>query len=151
MLYKVGVLSNSTDAPFSIKDNNNDKSEKSLDNWGNAIGEKIRQKLHSHHAARVSKGSLYSHATQISHDGIMEFHGQTTIFKSEKAGLTKFRYRGSVIGTSRPFCRTYAGKIFNKDEIRRIWKTNSWDGKKPGDPMIVRGGYNCRHHWRPIV
>jgi hypothetical protein len=40
MLYKVGVLSNSTDAPFSIKDNNNDKSEKSLDNWGNAIGEK---------------------------------------------------------------------------------------------------------------
>lgn len=40
MLYKVGVLSNSTDAPFSIKDNNNDKSEKSLDNWGNAIGER---------------------------------------------------------------------------------------------------------------
>ena len=37
MLYKVGVLSNSNDAPFSIKDNNNDKSEKSLDNWGKAI------------------------------------------------------------------------------------------------------------------
>ena len=33
MLYKVGVLSNSNDAPFSIKDNNNNKSEKSLDNW----------------------------------------------------------------------------------------------------------------------
>ena len=39
MLYKVGVLSNSNDAPFSIKDNNNDKSEKSLDNWGKAIDE----------------------------------------------------------------------------------------------------------------
>ena len=120
-------------------------------NRGNAIGEKIRQKLHGHHAARVSKGSLYSHATQISHDGIMEFHGQTTIFKSEKAGLTKFKYRGSVIGTSRPFCKRHAGKVFNKDEIRRIWKSNSWEGKKPGDPFIVRGGYNCRHHWRPIV
>ena len=42
MLYKVGVLSNSNDAPFSIKDNNNNKSEKSLDNWGKAID---KQKL----------------------------------------------------------------------------------------------------------
>jgi len=23
-------------------------------------------------------------------------------------------------------------------------------GKATGDPFIVRGGYNCRHHWQPV-
>ena len=34
-----------------------------------------------------------------------------------------------------------------EDEIREEWANNSWAGKSSGDPFIVRGGYNCRHHW----
>jgi len=25
--------------------------------------------------------------------------------------------------------------------------SKSWSGKQSGDPLIVRGGYNCRHQW----
>ena len=33
------------------------------------------------------------------------------------------------------------------DEVRSLWASKNWKGKKPGDPLIVRGGYNCRHQW----
>jgi len=35
------------------------------------------------------------------------------------------------------------------DEIYDIWNS-SWPGKEPGDPFVVRGGYNCQHFWVPI-
>ena len=38
------------------------------------------------------------------------------------------------------------GGLFTKDEVRKLWQ-RSWKGKQPGDPFIVRGGYNCRHQW----
>ena len=41
-------------------------------------------------------------------------------------------------------------KTFTEEEINSKWQ-GSWAGKAPGDPFIVRGGYNCRHHWLPIV
>ena len=37
--------------------------------------------------------------------------------------------------------------LFTIDEVRRIWSSRSWSGKKPGNPLVVRGGYNCRHQW----
>jgi len=27
--------------------------------------------------------------------------------------------------------------------------SQTWQGKAQGDPFVVRGGYNCRHHWQP--
>ena len=30
---------------------------------------------------------------------------------------------------------------------RRLWASRSWSGKKSGNPLVVRGGYNCRHQW----
>jgi hypothetical protein len=55
-----------------------------------------------------------------------------------------------VIRDSREFCRNNVGKTFTEEEINSKWQ-GSWAGKAPGDPFIVRGGYNCRHHWLPIV
>jgi hypothetical protein len=37
--------------------------------------------------------------------------------------------------------------LFTIAEIQDIWASRSWSGKKGGNPMIVRGGYNCRHQF----
>jgi hypothetical protein len=61
-------------------------------------------------------------------------------------GQRRFKYAGGLIPTSRPFCSTHDGGIYTDKEITNIW-SGSWEGKAPGDPFVVRGGYNCRHFW----
>ena len=76
--------------------------------------------------------------------------------KSKDAGLTFVKYYGDVIPTTRQICRNIVNGVikskrrdglFTIDEIRQIWSSRSWSGKKAGDPLVVRGGYNCRHQW----
>ena len=59
---------------------------------------------------------------------------------------TRYQYVGGLIATTRPFCNTHNGNTYTETEINSIW-TGSWQGKAPGDPFAVRGGYNCRHFW----
>jgi len=59
-------------------------------------------------------------------------------------GQRRFKYAGGLIPTSRPFCSAHDGGIYTDNEIASIW-TGTWEGKAPGDPFVVRGGYNCRH------
>lgn len=69
---------------------------------------------------------------------------QFTSVLTKTLGGTQFRYTGGLIATSRPFCNTHNNGVYTEAEINRIW-TGSWGGKAPGDPFVVRGGYNCRH------
>lgn len=66
--------------------------------------------------------------------------------RARAAGIDRFEYVGGTIATTRPFCARHTGKIYTTKQIDQIWKT-TWGGKKPGDPFVVRGGYNCRHFW----
>jgi hypothetical protein len=92
---------------------------------------------------------MSSHAGQLAHDSIMQFDGQFTIHKAKEAGLKHFKYTGTIMGTTRDFCRRHIGNTYNEKQIRAIW-TGSWAGKSSGDPFIVRGGYRCRHTWLPV-
>lgn len=65
---------------------------------------------------------------------------------TRNVGSGQFKYTGGLIPTSRPFCTQHNGNIYNETEINRIWSA-TWQGKAPGDPFVVRGGYNCRHFW----
>lgn len=65
------------------------------------------------------------------------------------AGIEKFTYRGGIAAGTREFCAVHNNKTYTEAEIRRIWSSQSWGGKAPGDPFVVRGGYNCRHRWVP--
>lgn len=56
----------------------------------------------------------------------------------------RYKYAGGLIPTSRPFCSAHDGGIYTDKEITSIW-SGTWEGKAPGDPFVVRGGYNCRH------
>ena len=79
----------------------------------------------------------------------MQFHGQFTVAKAKASGLNHFTYTGTLVRDSRTFCRNMLNRTLNEKEIRDIWNRQSWGGKSPGDPFIVRGGYRCRHTWIP--
>jgi len=79
-----------------------------------------------------------------------QFDGTFAAARAERLGTERFRYAGGIIETTRPFCQDMLGREFDRDEIENIWNSQSWAGKQPGDPYIVRGGYNCMHYWVPI-
>ncbi len=95
-------------------------------------------------------------AGQILNDSLRDFDATLNFNKSKDAGLTFVKYYGDVIPTTRQICRSLVNGVikskrsdglFTIGEIRRIWSSRSWSGKKAGDPLVVRGGYNCRHQW----
>jgi len=89
------------------------------------------------------------YATQLVQDSVMGFDGQFAKYRAEELGLKHFKYSGTSVRDTRDFCRRNVNKVYSEDEIRRIWSTQTWQGKAQGDPFVVRGGYNCRHHWQP--
>ena len=95
-------------------------------------------------------GGMFQAVSAEAHDTVMDFDGVFTLHRANQAGIKKFRYGGSVIGTTRDHCAIHAGKTYTEAEVRRIWANNSWGGKRSGDPFVVRGGHNCRHFWIPV-
>ncbi len=67
---------------------------------------------------------------------------------AEELKLNYFIYQGSIIPTSRQFCRKRAGKVFSKKEAL-TWKNDpdliDQKTKATYNPFIERGRYNCRH------
>lgn len=68
---------------------------------------------------------------------------------AENLDMKYFLYAGSLIETSRPFCRKRAGKVFSIEETKD-WKNDpTLIDKKTKDaynPLIERGRYRCRHY-----
>tara|TARA_R100000426_G_scaffold6199_1_gene8144 strand:- start:497 stop:1375 length:879 start_codon:yes stop_codon:yes gene_type:complete len=93
--------------------------------------------------------NLKRYSTQMMQDSLMQFSASINTAIGNESGATKWKYYGSNIEDTREFCRKRSGKTFTLDEIEKEW-SGTWKGKAPGDPFIVRGGYNCRHHFRPI-
>jgi hypothetical protein len=112
----------------------------------NALMRQLRNKFQN---VSVGKG-MFESVSSEAHDRVMDFDGVFTLHRARQAGLKRFRYSGSVIGTSRDFCAIHSGKTYTEEEIRRIWSSESWSGKRSGDPFIVRGGHGCRHFFIPV-
>lgn len=108
------------------------------------------EQLHTIHARDRSGNNLRRYAYQQVHDALMQFNGSFTQAKAQEAGLTHYEYYGSLVRDSRSWCVGLAGKVLSQDEVREKWANSSWQGKAPGDPFVVRGGYNCRHHFMPV-
>ena len=117
--------------------------------------DKAVQTLQSKYARTRTGENLRRFAGQILNDGLREFDAQVNTKKALDAGLTHVKYFGDIIPTTRSICRNVingvykkrVGNIFTIEEVRTLWAQQSWEGKKPGDPLVVRGGYNCRHQW----
>jgi len=111
--------------------------------------------LQSKYASTRVGENMKRYAGQILNDSLRDFDATLNFNKSKDAGLTFVKYYGDVIPTTRDLCRRMVSGSLNKranglftiEEIQDIWATRSWSGKKGGNPMIVRGGYNCRHQF----
>jgi len=93
---------------------------------------------------------LVQYAGTYAHDSLMAFYSTIHQKKSKDAGMTHQLYYGSIIGSTRKFCAERAGKVFSNEEVDS-WNKLDWDGKKPGNVWINRGGYRCRHHLQPVM
>ena len=95
-------------------------------------------------------------AGQILNDSLRDFDATLNFNKANDAGLTFVKYYGDVIPTTRKICSDLVNGVikskrsdglFTIDEVNQLWASRSWSGKKAGNPLVVRGGYNCRHQW----
>lgn len=64
--------------------------------------------------------------------------------KAKKAGIDKFLYVGPDDDITRDFCQEHVGNIYTLDEIQEM------DNGQGLPVEIYCGGFNCRHHWRPV-
>jgi len=118
--------------------------------------DKAVQTLQTKFARDRAGENMKRYAGQILNDSLRDFDATLNFNKSKDAGLTFVKYYGDVIPTTRQICRNIVNGVikskrrdglFTIDEVRKIWSSRSWSGKKAGDPLVVRGGYNCRHQW----
>ena len=97
-----------------------------------------------------TSASLNAILKTTSENTVGQFDGAFSKARANNIGTERFRYEGGIVEKSRPFCREMLGQQLSTDEIQNIWDSGSWAGKSPGDPFVVRGGYNCLHYWVPI-
>jgi hypothetical protein len=149
-----GIYASSDDAEANrlVKFINNNKNKKSIQSRVDKAVITLQTKF-----ARDRAGeNMKRYAGHILNDSLRDFDATLNFNKSKDAGLTFVKYYGDVIPTTRQICRNLINGVikskrrdglFTIDEVRRIWSSRSWSGKKAGDPLVVRGGYNCRHQW----
>jgi len=114
----------------------------------------IKQLQSKYARTRVGE-NMKRFAGQILNDSLRDFDATLNFNKAKDAGLEYVKYYGDIIPTTRDLCRSMVSGSLNKRknglftlaEIQKIWNTRSWSGKKGGNPMVVRGGYNCRHQF----
>jgi hypothetical protein len=117
--------------------------------------DKAIQTLQSKFARDRAGENMKKYAGQILNDSLRDFDATLNFNKSKDAGLTYVKYYGDVIPTTREICRNVINGVYDKrkgglftiDEVNDLWASRSWSGKKSGNPLVVRGGYNCRHQW----
>ena len=129
--------------------------ENKFDESKQAVVDKSIQTLQSKFARDRAGENMKRYAGQILNDSLRDFDATLNFNKSNDAGLTFVKYYGDVIPTTRDHCRNIINGVYNKrksglftiDEVNSLWTSRSWKGKKSGNPLVVRGGYNCRHQW----
>lgn len=95
-------------------------------------------------------GAMIRHFNQFASDTYNQFDSTTQKLFAKKLGLNAFIYAGGIIDTSRCFCEERNGETFTADEAKEwesliggdcgpIWEEDTYD------PVVDRGGYNCRH------
>ena len=101
------------------------------------------------HKGKTGRPLLYLARTIVS-TRTMEVYSTVLLRKAKALNIDKFRYDGSLIKDSRPWCVSHVNKVFTYAEIQ-TWADSKWAGKKEGDPFITRGGWNCRHQFVPVL
>jgi hypothetical protein len=115
------------------------------------------------------EGKLQRYGKQVATDSINQFNAQYTKMVSDDLGLSWYQYVGSLLTTSRPFCKEMVAKrYFHISEVPAMLNGKIGDkkvgvDKKTGLPygmiegtnsqtfFVNRGGYNCGHQIFPVA
>jgi hypothetical protein len=93
-------------------------------------------------------GTFERYYRQYAYDTYNQAHEVVNTAISEDLELNYFIYQGSIIDTTRDFCRKKVGKVFHRRDAQK-WRTDPdlIDKKTAAtyNPLIERGRYNCRH------
>lgn len=137
------------------------------DNFGNAIQEVLKSNISGvtnraelrKTLAKFIEGTpdqlpfLERYIKQTTNDSVMVFNREYMQTITDDLGIGYYRYRGTKIAESRPFCVARVGKVFTKEEVEK-WAEKDWEGKMKGTNKTTIfsycGGYNCRHILQPI-
>lgn len=107
---------------------------------------------------KTRDGLMERYYKQFAYDTFNNTDAAINKHYADSLDLTWFVYQGSIIETSRAFCRKRAGKTYNTEETEK-WKCDPTligkpKGKKCDDKynaLIERGRFNCRHSIRYIT
>jgi hypothetical protein len=100
------------------------------------------------------KPFLERYIKQTTNDAVMVFNREYIQTISNDLGIGFYRYKGTVIEDTRPFCKPRSGKVFTKEEVQSWADLDDWTGRMAGTTKTTifsyAGGYNCRHTLYPI-
>lgn len=95
-----------------------------------------------------TEGGLQRYWRQYAYDTYNKAHEVINVSMADELNMNSFIYQGSIIPTSRQFCRKRAGKVFTRAQAQ-TWKNDpdliDQKTKDTYNPLIERGRYNCRH------
>lgn len=112
------------------------------------------------------KGLLDRQLNRFAYDTYQQYDASYNKKLAEEFDMKYFIYQGGIIKDSRDFCVCHNNKVFSveESEMWKDWKPSDCDdypegwpkakdmGEHPGymdypgyDPLVDRGGYNCRH------
>jgi hypothetical protein len=95
-------------------------------------------------------GSLTRYYKQYTFDTFNQVDNTIDTYMAEGLNLKYFVYSGTLIKTSRCFCRKRLRIVFHVDDVKD-WKNDKTLPITPNyNPLIDMGSYNCRHNKRWI-
>lgn len=99
------------------------------------------------------ESKLLRYTKQIAHDAFAVTDRTYTNQLATDMGVEWYKYSGSEIKTTRPFCDIRSNKYYPRAEVQS-WANQSWTGKFQGtntsNIFNYAGGYNCRHSLLPV-
>jgi hypothetical protein len=97
---------------------------------------------------------LKAYAGTIVDTSFSVFDRTYTQILSKDLGVEFYRYSGTIIKTTRQFCKDRAGKYFTTEEVK-AWGNQNWAGRIEGTNentiFAYCGGWNCRHSILPVA
>jgi hypothetical protein len=112
------------------------------------------------------KGGLERQFARYAYDLYQQYDAAYNLTLGNELDFNYFIYQGGLIEDSRDFCAAHNNKVWNREEALKWPQWTPADGEYPAgyevkqkdiyavpsylaypgyDPIIDRGGYNCRH------
>ena len=111
-------------------------------------------------------GALKRYVTQVSNDSLTQFNANYSQAVTQDLGFQFYKYTGTIISDTRPFCSDFVNKYYHKKEVEKLGSainpfTNSGltsaqlkgriTGTNSSNIFTRRGGWNCRHYFSPLA